>query len=204
MYHGRLLLRVRQLSISFMQLDGRTPISVCERSPGTVPRRYLQGCIAQSLLEGVLLNYHLEIPRSRWAGHSPMLKTCCLQLTWQRQLTLAVATKQGQPAAQGWQDVPMYRTPSRAQPAGGEWMTAVIPAIRDLAEGPSGLEFVACSRTGQVDRPLGSQSYVCQHPGGYKLQRGSLLPFPRAKAAPTMLVCAFCPGSFNKQQGHPV
>ena len=40
----------------------------------------------------------------------------------------------------------------------------------------------------EVDKPVYGSSYVCPGPGGYKLQRGHLLPFPRACAPPTMLV----------------
>lgn len=42
----------------------------------------------------------------------------------------------------------------------------------------------------QVDRPSGASSYVCPHPGGYKVQHGQLRPFPQAAAGPIMLVSA--------------
>ena len=40
----------------------------------------------------------------------------------------------------------------------------------------------------QVDRPTGGGSYLCQVPGGFKLQRGRMLPFPRVQEAPIMVV----------------
>ena len=42
----------------------------------------------------------------------------------------------------------------------------------------------------QVDRPSGGGSYVCPHPGGYKVQHGEVRPFPQATAGPIMLVSA--------------
>lgn len=51
----------------------------------------------------------------------------------------------------------------------------------------------------QVDRPGGSGSYACQVHGGFKLQKGRMLPFPRAQDAPLMVVSLACgsahPGS---------
>lgn len=38
------------------------------------------------------------------------------------------------------------------------------------------------------DKPVYGGNYVCPAPGGYKLQRGRLTPFPRACESPTMLV----------------
>lgn len=40
----------------------------------------------------------------------------------------------------------------------------------------------------KVDRPRGRESYVCEHPGGYKLEQGRLFPFPLAMSAPIMVV----------------
>lgn len=40
----------------------------------------------------------------------------------------------------------------------------------------------------QVDRPFGGGEYTCRVPGGFKLQRGRMLPFPQAQAAPIMVV----------------
>lgn len=84
----------------------------------------------------------------------------------------------------------MQNTPSRARPSGGRWKMAVIPATGDLVEGgvPQ-LDFFVCnSARDEVDKPSWGDSYRCACPGGFKLQQGRLLPFPRARAAPTMLV----------------
>lgn len=84
----------------------------------------------------------------------------------------------------------MQNTPSRARPSGGWWKSAVIPATGDLSQGTPQLEFVVSGSTGssEVDRPSAGGSYWVQCPGGYKLQHGRLRPFPRAKAAASMLV----------------
>ncbi len=46
---------------------------------------------------------------------------------------------------QGWREVPMFSTPSRAAPLGGAWLSAVVPATGDPARGPPQLEFVVAS-----------------------------------------------------------
>jgi hypothetical protein len=57
------------------------------------------------------------------------------------------------------------------------------------AQGYRALEFFVSSADGsKQDRPLGGSTYRCPHPGGYKLLRGSLRPFPQATQAPLMLV----------------
>ena len=89
-----------------------------------------------------------------------------------------------------WREVPMHDTPSRGRPGGGKWKTAVIPAPLTGAGGaPAALEFYLTDGSGgSEDRPYGGGTYRCEHPGGYKLQRGSLRPFHKATAAPTMVV----------------
>jgi hypothetical protein len=91
---------------------------------------------------------------------------------------------------QGWREVPMQNTPSRARPSGGWWKMAVIPARGDPAEGTSQMEFYVSNGSGdEVDKPSWGDTYRCSCPGGFKLQHGYLRPFPRARAAPTMLAC---------------
>ncbi|KAK9824654.1 hypothetical protein WJX72_012101 [[Myrmecia] bisecta] len=65
-------------------------------------------------------------------------------------------------SSSGWREVPMFNTPSRASPQGGSWKMAVVPATGDLATGQPQLDFF--------------------------VSNGSEKPFPRARAAPTMLV----------------
>ena len=87
----------------------------------------------------------------------------------------------------------MQNTPSRARPSGGWWKMAVIPASGDVTEGTPQLEFFVSSGSGdEVDKPAGGDSYRCNVPGGFKLQHGRLRPFPRARAAPTMLASPPC------------
>ncbi len=82
----------------------------------------------------------------------------------------------------------MQNTASRARPSGGWWKTAVIPARGDLAEGTPQLEFYVSNGSGdEMDSPAAGDTYRCSCPGGFKLQHGRLRPFPRARAAPTML-----------------
>ncbi len=82
----------------------------------------------------------------------------------------------------------MQNTPSRARPSGGWWKMAVIPASGDVTEGTPQLDFFVSSGSGtEVDKPAWGDSYRCNCPGGFKLQHGRLRPFPRARAAPTML-----------------
>ena len=98
---------------------------------------------------------------------------------------------------QGWRDVPMQRTPSRASPSGGRWRTATIPATGDPAQGPPQLEFTVINASSpgssgngkDVDAPTHAASYRLRCPGGFRLQHGRLHPFPRACAAASMLVC---------------
>lgn len=87
---------------------------------------------------------------------------------------------------QEWQQAALHSTPSRSQPSGGRWKTAVIP----LPDGQqhAQLEFVISSGSGQVDKPSHGNAYLCPHPGGYKIQHGQLRPFPQACAGPMMLV----------------
>jgi hypothetical protein len=67
---------------------------------------------------------------------------------------------------------------------------AVIPARGDPAEGTSQMEFYVSNGSGdEVDKPSWGDTYRCSCPGGFKLQHGYLRPFPRARAAPTMLAC---------------
>ena len=67
---------------------------------------------------------------------------------------------------------------------------AVIPARGDVAEGTPQLEFYVSNGSGEeVDKPAWGDTYRCSCPGGFKLQHGRLRPFPRARAAPTMLAC---------------
>jgi hypothetical protein len=55
------------------------------------------------------------------------------------------------------------------------------------------LEFFVTSSDGsREDRPFGGGTYRCLHPGGYKLLRGQLRPFPMATQPPMMLVRAAC------------
>ena len=85
----------------------------------------------------------------------------------------------------------MFTTPSRAKPLGGAWLSAVVPATGDPARGPPQLEFtVASGDGGAEDRPAPGRTYLCRAPGGFKLLSGRLRPFPRARAASTMLVGA--------------
>ena len=109
---------------------------------------------------------------------------------------------------QGWRDVPMQRTPSRASPSGGRWRTATIPATGDPAQGPPQLEFtvINASSSGSsgngkdCDAPTHAASYRLRCPGGFKLQHGRLHPFPRACAAASMLVCT--PDRLNASAHH--
>ena len=93
----------------------------------------------------------------------------------------------------------MQRTPSRASPSGGQWRMATIPATGDPEAGTPQLEFVVVngapagslgtSGDGKdVDAPTQAGSYRLRCPGGFKLQHGRLHPFPRARAAASMLV----------------
>ena len=90
----------------------------------------------------------------------------------------------------------MQRTASRATPGGGQWRMATIPATGDPEAGTPQLEFMVVngapagtSGNGKdVDQPTQAGSYRLRCPGGYKLQRGRLHPFPRARAAASMLV----------------
>lgn len=84
----------------------------------------------------------------------------------------------------------MQNTPSRARPSGGWWKCAVVPATGDLSQGMPQLEFEVSGGAGSsdVDRPAGGSSYRVECPGGFKLQHGRLRPFPRARAAASMLV----------------
>ncbi|KAK9834998.1 hypothetical protein WJX81_003222 [Elliptochloris bilobata] len=95
----------------------------------------------------------------------------------------------GTPQTPGWREVPMFTTPSRATPLGGAWLSAVVPATGDPARGPPQLEFTVANGDGSAeDRPALGRTYLCRAPGGFKLLSGRLRPFPRARAASTMLV----------------
>ena len=93
----------------------------------------------------------------------------------------------------------MQRTPSRASPSGGQWRMATIPATGDPEAGTPQLEFVVVNgapagtlgtsgNRKDVDAPTQAGSYRLRCPGGFKLQHGRLHPFPRARAAASMLV----------------
>ncbi len=90
----------------------------------------------------------------------------------------------------------MQQTPSRAKLGGGQWRMATIPALGDLESGTPQLEFVvvngasagASGNGKDVDQPRHAESYRLCCPGGFKLQHGQLHPFPRARAAASMLV----------------
>jgi hypothetical protein len=100
--------------------------------------------------------------------------------------------------SQGWRDVPMVHTASRAAPSGGVWRAAVVPAAPACPGGRQPrLEFtvVEAADDGGEDRPPSGGSYSCPVPGGYKLQHGRLQPFPNAWAPPSMLVRAGPPPS---------
>ena len=95
----------------------------------------------------------------------------------------------GTPQTPGWREVPMCTTPSRAKPLGGAWLSAVVPATGDPARGPPQLEFTVANGDGSAeDRPAPGRTYLCRASGGFKLLSGRLRPFPRARAASTMLV----------------
>ncbi|KAK9810564.1 hypothetical protein WJX73_000994 [Symbiochloris irregularis] len=110
--------------------------------------------------------------------------------TWHNPTLQYQIQRDGQAGDQGWQQTTMASAgslPSRASPTGG-WRTAVIPVpqgapastrLRFHIDGPSQAE---------VDRPYGGGEYTCCVPGGFKLQRGRMLPFPQAQAAPIMVV----------------
>lgn len=90
----------------------------------------------------------------------------------------------------------MQRTSSRARPSGGQWRMASIPATEDPEQETPQLDFMvikggpsaAPGSPGGVDKPAHAESYRLRCPGGYKLQHGRLHPFPRARAAVSMLV----------------
>jgi len=50
------------------------------------------------------------------------------------------------------------------------------------------LEFSISNGDGEHDLPPGGGLYTCPHPGGYKLMNGQLIPFPRARRPPVMVV----------------
>ena len=90
----------------------------------------------------------------------------------------------------------MQRTASRATPGGGQWRKATIPATGDPEAGTPQLEFIikngapagTLSHGKDTDQPTPAGSYRLRSPGGFKLQHGRLHPFPRARAAASMLV----------------
>ena len=90
----------------------------------------------------------------------------------------------------------MQRTPSRASPSGGQWRMATIPATGDPEAGIPQLDFMVVNRAPagapgngkDLDAPGQAGSYRLRCPGGFKLQHGRLHPFPRARAAASMLV----------------
>ena len=87
----------------------------------------------------------------------------------------------------------MQATPSRARPSGGAWKTAVVPApaAAGLGGGAPKLEFIIHDGAGAaVDQPAPGANYEAACPGGFKLQHGRLRPFPRARAAASMLARA--------------
>jgi len=114
-----------------------------------------------------------------------------------------------------WQCVELSACQSRSQPANGRWMYAQVPvpATVNVDDAPP-MEFymrsshgLSSSRSGgssdeeeeerrrrndgelKEDRPnRGQGAYLLHGPGGYKLLRGRLTPFPRACSAPIMVV----------------
>lgn len=111
---------------------------------------------------------------------------------WQHPVLHYCAHSSGQPPLEGWQTAVMSQTSSRARPAGGLWNTAIVPVPQDMAPSACMLDFHISGETpagaSGVDRPGGSGSYACQVHGGFKLQKGRMLPFPRAQDAPLMVV----------------
>ena len=60
----------------------------------------------------------------------------------------------------------MFTTPSRAQPLGGAWLSAVVPATGDPARGPPQLEFTVANGgapTRKSNRSVIKDGYDCLH-----------------------------------------
>ncbi len=91
------------------------------------------------------------------------------------------------PAAEGLpaREVPLRRC------GPGHW-TATLPVASDysgdVASGAAALAFTVSDGAGAVDAPPGGGLYRCPLPGGFKLARGRLTPFPAALRPPVMLV----------------
>ena len=73
----------------------------------------------------------------------------------------------------------------------GRHLAARTCALLACVQCVSARQFISCVMAGDgsaEDRPAPGRTYLCRAPGGFKLLSGRLRPFPRARAASTMLV----------------
>lgn len=98
-----------------------------------------------------------------------------------------------------WQDVDLMSTTSCL----GPWTTCSIPVPKEagLAADDFQLDFVVKGPKGDIDKPQEADTYHVDSPGGYKLRRGDIRPFPQASLAPFMLVCSHVLASCLKSTG---
>lgn len=88
-----------------------------------------------------------------------------------------------------WQDVDLMSTTSCL----GPWTTCSIPVPKEAGEAADDfqLDFVVKGPKGDIDKPQEADTYHLDSPGGYKLSKGDIRPFPQASLAPFMLVCPY-------------
>ena len=86
-----------------------------------------------------------------------------------------------------WQDCDLMSTASCL----GPWTTCCIPVTKDAGTAVEEyqLDFVIKGPKDDIDKPQTADTYHLDSPGGYKLSRGNIRPFPQANLAPFMLVC---------------
>lgn len=74
----------------------------------------------------------------------------------------------------------------------GPWTTCSIPVPKEAgaAADEFQLDFVVKGPNGAVDKPQHANAYHLESPGGYKISKGDIRPFPQASLAPFMLVCS--------------
>lgn len=84
---------------------------------------------------------------------------------------------------------PLCRANHRALPPSHPHQATSAPTAlpRPIAQ-KSALEFIVTDGKGLYDLAPGGGTYNCPWPGGYKLENGRLMAFPRAKTPPIMLV----------------
>ena len=75
-----------------------------------------------------------------------------------------------------------------AQAGLGLGAALALPLSPGAPPAPPALEFVIADGFGNFDTPPGGGAYRCPRPGGYKLERGRLVAFPRAREPPIMVV----------------